>query len=136
VIRPALVADPGQDSANEVRLDADTIEAIARHVVEILDGRSSSQAELGRRLIDAAEVGRRLGLTRSTVYEKANTLGVIRLGSGPRARLRFDPDVVERVAKAAVPRRAPEPNGLRVAPGGRRPAARGELLPIRRMPGR
>jgi hypothetical protein len=44
-----------------------------------------------RPLVDAAELARVLGASRSFVYAHANRLGAIRLGDGPRARLRFDP---------------------------------------------
>ena len=48
-------------------------------------------------LMDAAELARWLRVSRSTVYANANRFGVIRLGDGPRARLRFDPQVVHAV---------------------------------------
>ena len=41
-------------------------------------------------MIDAAELARRLGIARSTVYANARRYGAIRLGDGPRAPLRFD----------------------------------------------
>jgi hypothetical protein len=40
-------------------------------------------------LVDAAAVADFLGVERSWVYEHADELGARRLGSGPRARLRF-----------------------------------------------
>ena len=64
------------------------VEQIAARVVELL-GRERRQ--VGEGLIDAAEAARRLGVSRGTVYEKAEELGAVRLGEGPRARLRFDP---------------------------------------------
>jgi hypothetical protein len=71
-------------------LDLDLIEAIARRVAELLDEeRRSGGGEVD--LIDAATVARRLGISRATVYAKAEQLGAIRLGEGKRARLRFDP---------------------------------------------
>jgi hypothetical protein len=45
-------------------------------------------------LVDAAAVAAMLGVTRGWVYEHAAELGAVRLGSGARPRLRFDPDVV------------------------------------------
>ena len=57
-------------------------------------------AELGKtyarssELIDAGELARQLGVSRGTVYEKADSLGVIRIGRGSKPRLRFDPEVV------------------------------------------
>jgi hypothetical protein len=41
-------------------------------------------------LVDAASVAEHLGVSRDYVYEHADDLGARRLGSGPRARLRFD----------------------------------------------
>jgi len=40
-------------------------------------------------LVDAASVAEHLGVSRDYVYEHADDLGARRLGSGPRARLRF-----------------------------------------------
>jgi hypothetical protein len=105
-------------------LDQASIEAIALRVVELLERRTSE-----RRLLTAAELSTRLGLARSTIYEKASELGAIRIGSGPRARLRFDPDQVAerlergapaRVARVVSRRRRPDP-----------PRQGWELLPIR-----
>jgi hypothetical protein len=45
-------------------------------------------------LVDAASVARMLGVSRDWVYEHATDLGAIRLGTGRRPRLRFDPRVV------------------------------------------
>jgi hypothetical protein len=41
-------------------------------------------------MIDAAEVARRLGVSRSFVYRHAHELGGVRLGDGTKAPLRFD----------------------------------------------
>lgn len=45
-------------------------------------------------LVDARRVAEELCVSRDFVYAHANELGVIRLGNGPRPRLRFDLDVV------------------------------------------
>lgn len=113
-------------------LDAASIEAVAQRVAELLDERKGE-----RTLIDAAEVARWYGIARSTVYEKASDLGAIRLGNGPRARLRFDPETV-------AERLGVETNGLvhdeappRAKPRRRRTAGQigssgAGLLPVRR----
>jgi hypothetical protein len=44
------------------------------------------------RLATPAELAAILGVSRAFVYDHGEQLGAIRLGSGPRARLRFDPD--------------------------------------------
>jgi len=51
-------------------------------------------------LLDAKEVAARFGVTPGWVRENADRLGVIRLGDGPKPRLRFD---LETVAAALTP---------------------------------
>jgi hypothetical protein len=72
-------------------IDEPAIEAIAERVAGLLraDG-------WGESLVDAEELARRHGVSRSFVYEHAEELGAIRLGSGARPRLRFDPKVAVR----------------------------------------
>lgn len=72
-------------------LDRDDIEALAVRVAELLEQRGARRPTGG--LVDAAELARRLGTDRSWVYSHATELGAIRLGSGPKARLRFNPEV-------------------------------------------
>jgi DNA-binding FadR family transcriptional regulator len=97
-------------TADAVRLDAATIEAIAQRVVELI---GSGGREGGSDLIAAKEVADRFGVSRAWVYENAERLGVIRLGTGKRARLRFDSEVVrKRLESARDPRdRACSPAG-------------------------
>jgi hypothetical protein len=75
-----------------IKLDPQTIEAISRKVVELLDKRGLRRREL----VDAAELARRLGIERSWVYSHAIELGAVKLGSGTKPRLRFDPEVAAR----------------------------------------
>lgn len=46
------------------------------------------------RLLTAAEVAQRFGVNRGWIYAHASELGVVRLGAGLRAPLRFDPTTV------------------------------------------
>ena len=66
------------------------IDAIAARVAELL--REATPADT--RLLPASEVAERFGLSRAYVYEHADDLGAIRVGSGSRPRLRFDADLV------------------------------------------
>lgn len=61
-----------------------------------VDPRDAIAAALGTpgQLITASQVATGLGVTRDWVYEHAGELGAIRLGSGHRPRLRFDPRLV------------------------------------------
>jgi len=104
-----------------IKLDPHAVEAIARRVVEILERRGLQ----GRELVDAGELARRLGIERSWVYSHAIELGAVKLGSGPKPRLRFDPQiaagVLRRVGEKTAADRPATDGGSRI-----------RLLPIRR----
>ena len=76
----------------EIRLDPDSIEALARRLAELLGSGESQRPR--RQLISAEEVSQWWGVSRRWVYDNAERLGARRLGTGPRPRLRFDPDEV------------------------------------------
>jgi hypothetical protein len=96
------------------KLDAATIRAIAREVARLTGP--------GGGLLTAAEVAVAFHVTRGWVYAHADELGAIRLGEGPRPRLRFDPAVV---AQRLQPRR-----GRIIAPATSNPVGVVPLLPI------
>ena len=74
--------------------------------------------------LDANEVAQRLKVDRGWVYEHADELGVSRLGSGPRPRLRFSPDVLDSKSDAqARPQATRQPAKRERKPTG--------LIPIR-----
>jgi hypothetical protein len=85
-------ADPVTHGEGEVRLDPESIEAIARRLAELLADRGPERPERG--LISAEAVAERWGVSRRWVYEQAERLGARRIGAGSRPRLRFDPDEV------------------------------------------
>ena len=119
-----FVEDRANEPAAIVRLDPASIDAIARHVVEILRGESLADTCTP---LTAAEVASRFGVSRSWVYENAERLGAIRLGDGARPRLRFDPARVREVLDGG--RRAkPTP---RASGNSNRWVAAGDLIPIR-----
>jgi hypothetical protein len=88
-------------------------------------------------LVDAARLAERLGVSRDFVYAHADELGARRLGSGPRARLRFDLTEVETRLSACSLGRGSEAAGKRVVePVRSRPQRPGlgtnvPLLPIK-----
>lgn len=89
-----MTAAPRTDPAGELRLAPESVEALARRLVELL----RDEPEPPKRLISAAEVAGWWGVDRAWVYANANRLGARRLGAGKRPRLRFDPDeVAERI---------------------------------------
>lgn len=76
----------------------DYVEAIAQHVARLI--RDDAREEARHRLVDAATLASELGVERSWVYEHANELHPIRLGTGPKARLRFNVLTVRAVLTA------------------------------------
>ena len=63
------------------------VDAIAARVIDLLRGEPQRSS-----LVDARRLADALGVDRSWVYEHADELGAIRVGSGPKPRLRFDRD--------------------------------------------
>jgi len=83
--------------------------------------------------VAAAAVAQHLGVDISYVYEHAGELGARRLGTGPKARLRFRLDLVDSALTPA--RRGPDSAGQprRAKPRRRRSSNRSTpLLPYRR----
>ena len=79
-------------------------EATARKLVEIV---ASPPTTFG--LVGARELAEGLGVSLDYIYAHSRELGAMRLGSGPKARIRFDLDR----ARAALEARATRPNGKR-----------------------
>ena len=81
------------------RLEDDQLE----HLADLFAQRLGQPASAGRPLVDATEIARLLGVSRSSVYENAQSLGAIRIGEGKSGRLRFDPEVSTRTGRNFTP---------------------------------
>jgi hypothetical protein len=119
---------------SRITLDPEAAEAIARRVVVLLEEKGLRRREL----IGAAELARRLGVDRSWVYSHAIELGAVKLGEGPRARLRFDPEIAARALRKLGDGSAPDPPARSVeradrARWMRKPEVK--LLPVERPDG-
>ena len=82
--------------------DVDAIaEATARKLAELVADRGKTFGLVGPR-----ELAEGLGVSLDYVYAHATELGAMRLGSGPKARIRFDLDGARRLleARAQQPR--------------------------------
>jgi hypothetical protein len=97
-VRPSALDPPAT-------VDAAWVEAVALRVVQLM---RSGDVVNDRRLVDAATLAGELGVDRSWVYAHRDVLGVVRLGSGSKPRLRFD----AQVARAALARARSEPSAL------------------------
>jgi hypothetical protein len=94
-------------------LDVAHVEALARRVVELLRTETRENADI--RLVDASTLAADLGVERSWVYEHANELHPIRLGTGPKARLRFDARIVRATLIARSVAEQPESESVNAA---------------------
>jgi hypothetical protein len=87
------------------------------------------------RLLTPKQLSAKLGVSRGYVYEHSAELGAMRLGAGPRARLRFDlEDVLQRISCLSGSESiAPDPAPVAETRRGRRrrSGTNVELLPIR-----
>jgi hypothetical protein len=112
-------------------LTPDAIEQIAQRVAQLLrhDTGDAPRARQTSGLMDAAQLARHLGVTRAWIYQHAAELGAIRVGTGPRARLRFDAATVAAALDEHTPRPAPIVAKARTAGASR--SAPVALLPIR-----
>ena len=118
-------------ASKRIMLDAPTVEAIARRVVELLERRDLPGGPV---LVDAAELARRLGIERSWVYTHAIELGAVKLGGGRKPRLRFDPEIAARVLRRVGEGPAADPparSGERAARPQRGRRSEVRLLPVR-----
>lgn len=84
------------------RLHPDDLAALGDLVVkQVLAGLAKDRRpDEEERLLTAAEVARRFGVSPEWVRENAERLGALRLGDGPRPRLRFDPGRVAETLSA------------------------------------
>jgi hypothetical protein len=93
--QPPLTPASSNPAGAFVSLD---VEAVARRVVELIHEEARPLAP--RRLVDAATLAAQLGVKRSWVYEHRDELAPVRLGSGSKARLRFDLNSVAAIIAA------------------------------------
>lgn len=108
---------PDDQRPMAVRLDEETIDRLAHRVADVLGDRDperppSPPRAVARRMLSAAQVAEHWQIDREWVYAHADELGVQRLGTGPRPRLRFDPEVIAQRLRPADPE-GPAPRAVR-----------------------
>src|SRR3954451_14675792 len=80
-------------------LDLTLVDLIAQRVLQLLGDRNGDEIQL----LTVAQVARRFQVHPSWVYANARRLGALRLGSGPKAPLRFDPRRVAMAVEESTP---------------------------------
>lgn len=95
-------------------LHPELIDAVARRFLELVREAGAATGADPPDLLTVAEVAERLKMSPKWVYAHQRRLGVIKLGDGPKARLRFDPRAVEELRQpdagpdqTAAPREQP-----------------------------
>ena len=108
------------------RLHPDDLAEIVQAVTAEITARIMGTASTGTtRYCDTRTAAKTLNVSESYVREHAHELGAVRLGNGPRARLRFDLDALTQ----GLPAGTPDPNP---APGAApRPAHQAPRAPAR-----
>jgi len=81
-------------------LHPDLVDAVARRFLELVRQEATATGADPPDLLTVAEVAARLKMSPKWVYAHQRRLGVIKLGDGPKARLRFDPRAVEELRQA------------------------------------
>jgi hypothetical protein len=121
-----------------VRLDPGSLDDLARRVADLVHEQLDAPAPVPApavsdegRLLSAAQVAARWGVDRSWVYDHADDLGVRRLGTGVRPRLRFDPVKVAAYLDGAHPATAADHQAADVRRSPRSGSDCEEGLPIR-----
>ena len=82
------------DVADEPWMHPEVIDAVARRVLELGASATTDQLASDTDLLTVADVARQLKVSPQWVYAHKRDLGAIRLGRGPKARLRFDLNAV------------------------------------------
>lgn len=130
--RPYLMTGGTTTLLTEEQLQS-LAERCAEHVVRLL--RRGGDRSAPSSLVDAESVAALLSVSRDWVYAHADDLGAVRIGGGPRGRLRFDRD---RALAAATPSSTRKGSQRAKPPSAGRSRRRGEpvagsgatLLPI------
>lgn len=91
-------------AADAFQLDPTAIDEVAAQigdaiVARVVEGMRAQgiipQAAAARTWLDAQQVAEGLRMSREWVYEHAEQLGASRIGTGPRPRLRFPPNILD-----------------------------------------
>jgi predicted DNA-binding transcriptional regulator AlpA len=120
--------------SNEAQRGTDDVRALAEAVADVLEERgllSQAHASPGP-VLKVADVAQLLGRSQAWVYDHAAELGAFKFGNGPKARIGFDRDAIERwkrdrqilkssgvsrpASRRGRPRKSPRPGATNLIP--------------------
>jgi hypothetical protein len=95
-----------------VDLTPQTIEQIATRVATLIRRQQQNQQQGQKEpgMVTVSQLASYLKLNAAWVYEHADELGAIRIGSGPKARIRFDFQTAKAALKKLQATREPAPH--------------------------
>jgi hypothetical protein len=107
---PGITRRRGRLRHAAAELTPHAIEQIAQRVAQLLRERDHPHSQPApTALLDASQLATHLGVTRTWIYEHAHQLGAIRLGTGTKARLRFDLDTATTAIERLQEKPSPDP---------------------------
>jgi hypothetical protein len=110
-----------------VDLTPQAVEQVAARVAALLQRQQQSAETLGTKeqqgFLNVAQLARHLGLNPAWVYEHADELGAIRIGDGPKARIRFDLHTAKEALRQNQASRTPAPGNVKPRKPRRSPAS-------------
>jgi len=120
-----------------VELTPQAVEQVATRVAQLLhrqqEDRERQRVSEPTGMLTVSELAQHLHLNRAWVYEHAGELGAIRLGDGPKARLRFDLHTAETALGRHQAGQAPVPAGAKTRRPTRSSATdEAQMLEVRR----
>ena len=135
---PSPSSRPSKAALQPEALAAEVVDQLAGRLADLISDRVISAVKdtivhtpgpSAARLVDAAAIAEQFGVARRYVYDHQRELGAVRLGHGPRARLRFDP----RWVKASLEQRQQPATARRGRRRRKRTDSRAhiDLLPIK-----
>jgi hypothetical protein len=119
--------------SDEGNIPLDDLRAIAEVLADVLTERGvvGAAPAAPARVLTSADVAAILGRERRWVYAHAEELGAFRYGDGPKGRLGFDLEVIERWKRERqITARRPKPVRRGRPPGGLTLSHRATLLPF------
>jgi hypothetical protein len=120
-----------------VDLTPQAVEQVATRVAALLHRQQQKQGQTEQEpgMVTVSQLAKYLKLNPAWVYEHADELGAIRIGSGPKARIRFDFQTAKAALRQQRANETPAPVPVKPRKSRRRPTPpAAPLLPVYERP--